>query len=260
MGIKHIVERNFSRHAGCYDAHTAIQKAIGTALIERLGPRSFERILDIGCGTGHYTRLLHGRYPAAQITAIDLSATMIDEARRKLATPSVEFIVADAETMQFDAPFDLITSNACFQWFANLDGTIARCDEALTEDGRLAFSSLGPRTFQELGDCLDAVLPGHPPISARSFAAKRDLEVVLQRHFSSRSVVAETMVEEYDSLLDLLNTIKYAGTRGSGLDGVTLTKALLRDLEETYNKQVGTIAATYDVVYSLAGKQEEPQP
>jgi len=256
MGIKHIVEQNFSRHAKRYDAYTSVQKAIGVNLTERLGSNRFGRILDIGCGTGSYTGLLRERHATAQIRAIDLSAAMIDEARHKLAAQGIEFIVADAETVEFGAPFDLITSNVCFHWFANLDGTIGKCAGALTEDGLLAFSSLGPRTFWELGDCLDAVLTAHKPISARSFVDRSELEAVLHRHFPCVSVAEETIVETYPSLLQLLNTIKYAGTRGRGLEGVALTKTLLNELETVYNRRVGSIAATYQVFYCQARKKE----
>lgn len=256
MATKHIVERNFSRHAGRYDAHTGVQKTIGAELIERLGSRSFGHILDIGCGTGSYTNLLHERHPAAKITGLDLSAEMIKVARDKLAGPGIEFLVGDAETITFDAPFDLISSNACFHWFADLERTIAKCAAALTEDGLLAFSSLGPRTFWELGACLDAVLPTHKPISARSFVGRCELEAILHRHFPGITVAEETMVEEYRSLLELLNTIKYAGTRGSGLDGVALTKTLLNDLEAEYRRRCGSIAATYQIFYCQGRKKE----
>lgn len=256
MAIKHIVERNFSRHAGRYDAHTGVQRAIGAKLIERLGSRSFGHILDIGCGTGNYTNLLHARHSAARITGLDLSAEMIKVARDKLAGRGIEFLVGDAETVTFDVPFDLISSNACFHWFANLESTIARCASALTEDGLLAFSSLGPRTYWELGACLDAVLPTHKPISARSFVGRSELETTLHRHFPCVTVAEETIVEGHRSLLELLNTIKYAGTRGSGLEGVALTKTLVNDLEAEYRRRFGTIAATYQVFYCQGRKKE----
>ena len=256
MGIKHTVERNFSRHARRYDAHDATQKAIGANLVERLGSRPFESILDLGCGTGNYTRLLHEKYPAARVKAVDLSPAMVEEARHKLAAQGTEFIVADAETATFDAPCNLITSNACFHWFANLDTTLDKCADALTEEGLLAFSALGPRTFWELGECLDTVLPTHQPLSARSFVDKPALEAVLRRHFAWVSVDVETVVEKYPSLLQLLNTIKYTGTRGSGLEGVAMTKTLLHALEEAYRRRVGSVTATYEVFYCLARKKE----
>jgi len=256
MATKHIVERNFSRHAGRYDAHTSVQQAIGAKLIERLGSHSCSRILDIGCGTGSYTSLLHQRYPVAQIEGIDLSAEMIEIARAKLGGHGVQFVVGDAETVTFNAPFDLITSNACFHWFADLSGTLERCAEALTENGLLVFSFLGPRTFWELGTCLDAVLETPMSISARSFKERAELETILRRCFPHVAVAEETIVEEYGSSLELLNTIKYAGTRGHGLEGLALTKAQLKALESEYRRRFGSIAATYQVFYCEARREE----
>ena len=256
MSTKEIVERNFSRHARHYEAYDAVQRTIGARLIARLGAERFARILDVGCGTGGYTRLLHERYGGARTQGIDLSAAMIEEARRRVSGEGIEFVVGDAETAVFDAPFDLITSNACFQWFANLDGTLARCAEALAKGGLLAFSSLGPGTFRELGECLEVVLPGQKPISARSFASEAELEAVLGRHFGEVSVAREVMTEAYGSLLELLSAIKYTGTRGSGLDGVRITKTMLRRLEEAYKGRIGVTVATYEVFYCLARKKE----
>jgi malonyl-CoA O-methyltransferase len=256
MSTKEIVERNFSRHARHYDAYDAVQRTIGAHLIARLGTERFARILDVGCGTGAYTRLLHERYRGARTRGIDLSAAMIEEAGGRAAGEGIEFVLGDAETVAFDAPFDLITSNACFQWFANLDGTLARCGEALAEGGLLAFSSLGPGTFRELGECLDAVLPARQPISARSFANQSELEAVLGRHFGDVSFTREVMTEEYSSLLELLSAIKYTGTRGRGLDGVRITKTVLRRLEEVYKERIGATVATYEVFYCLARQKE----
>ena len=256
MGTKQTIEHNFSRHARRYDAYATVQRTVGAHLTERLGAGPFAHILDIGCGTGDYTHLLHQRYPAAQITGIDLSVSMIAEAKRKLGHHGIEFLVGDAETTAFAAPFDLITSNACFHWFADLHATIAKCAASLTDDGHLAFSSQGPRTFRELAECLDTVLPTHSPISARTFADQHALETALRRHFPLVSVVEGTLTETYPSLLALLNTIKYTGTRGSGLEGTVLTKTLLKELEQTYIKQAGSITATYQIFYCLAQKKE----
>lgn len=259
MGLKQTVEHNFSRHARRYDAYAAVQRGVGAHLLERLGSGSFAHVLDIGCGTGDYTHLLHQRYPAARITGIDLSASMIEEAKQKLSHHGIEFLVGDAETTAFDRPFDLITSNACFHWFDDLDATIAKCAVSLTDDGVLAFSSQGPRTFWELAECLDEVLPAHSPISARTFAGQGDLETTLYCHFPSVCVDEEIVTETYPSLLALLNTIKHTGTRGSGLEGTTVTRAILRDLEQTYIKRAGAICATYQVFYCLARKEGEGQ-
>ena len=66
-------------------------------------------ILDIGCGTGRHAIELAGR--GYQVTGIDLSPAQIEKARSnaELAAVKVNFIVADARSLDFDQEFDLVT-------------------------------------------------------------------------------------------------------------------------------------------------------
>ena len=70
-----------------------------------------ERVLDVGTGTGQAAGILLGRYPEAQIDAVDASAQMIELARAKPELSGVRFAVADGGRLPFaDASFDLTVS------------------------------------------------------------------------------------------------------------------------------------------------------
>jgi SAM-dependent methyltransferase len=68
------------------------------------------RVLDVGCGVGRWSRLLAAR--GAQVTGMDLSATMIAEARRRAAAQGVSercrFLVQDLAQLQIGERFDLV--------------------------------------------------------------------------------------------------------------------------------------------------------
>ena len=66
-------------------------------------PRSSElEALEIGCGTGGFSRLLAGRF--RRVLALDLSPRMIEIARqRSQAYPNIDFQVADIMTQDFSA-------------------------------------------------------------------------------------------------------------------------------------------------------------
>lgn len=70
------------------------------------------RVLDLGTGTGIVAKALGARYPEAGVVGIDLSAGMIEEARRTLApelAARVDFEVGDASALECpDASFDLV--------------------------------------------------------------------------------------------------------------------------------------------------------
>lgn len=71
------------------------------------------RVLDIGAGTGLIALMMAQRFPDAQVTAIDIDAAAVVQARENvLASPfrSVNVVQADVKTFN-DAKFDAIVSN-----------------------------------------------------------------------------------------------------------------------------------------------------
>jgi SAM-dependent methyltransferase len=67
-------------------------------------------ILEVGCGTGLFTKLLAGYFPRARITASDAFAPMLDIARERLsALSNIALVQYDAETAgPFAEPFDFL--------------------------------------------------------------------------------------------------------------------------------------------------------
>jgi trans-aconitate 2-methyltransferase len=70
--------------------------------------------VDIGCGPGNSTELLHARFPGAAVTGIDSSPDMIAAARKRL--PGLHFETQDISTWTAPGPFDVILANAVLQW------------------------------------------------------------------------------------------------------------------------------------------------
>ena len=65
------------------------------------------RVLEAGCGVGAQTVILTANNPAASFTSVDVSAESLDEARRRVTAPNVEFRQADIFRLPFpDASFD----------------------------------------------------------------------------------------------------------------------------------------------------------
>jgi protein-L-isoaspartate O-methyltransferase len=69
-------------------------------LVERLGRKGSERVFEAGCGSGYGTALLAERLRSGgNVTAADISAGMLGQARKRLAslgTGRVDFILQDA--------------------------------------------------------------------------------------------------------------------------------------------------------------------
>jgi SAM-dependent methyltransferase len=70
--------------------------------------REGTRVLDVGCGVGRWSRLLAGR--GARVLGVDLSPTMIEQARRRADAVGVRcrFAVADLSRLDMEERFDLV--------------------------------------------------------------------------------------------------------------------------------------------------------
>ncbi len=84
------------------------------SLLGLVGDLAGQTVLDVACGEGFYTRLLHGQ-GASATTGVDLSAGMIELARaQEAAEPQgIRYGLADAATMSFEKPFDVVVAAYC---------------------------------------------------------------------------------------------------------------------------------------------------
>ncbi|HSY06827.1 MAG TPA: class I SAM-dependent methyltransferase [Steroidobacteraceae bacterium] len=126
------------------------------------------RVLDVGCGVGRWSRLLAGR--GARVTGIDLSPTMIDEARRRAAAQGVgnacRFLVADLATLATGEEFDLVLSVTVLQHIldpAALRAALERMAQHLAPDGVLILLEAAPERRVE--DCDTAIFRARPRAS-----------------------------------------------------------------------------------------------
>jgi len=231
---KEVIARNFSKCAYIYDRYANIQMKAAGELAGVLPEDGIKDILEIGCGTGNYTHMLRKKFKPSRIKAVDISEEMIKVAAQKLRPSEIEFIIDDAEDMALGNKFDLITSNAAFQWFRDLNQAILKYRDALVEGGTLAFSAFGPRTFWELREAA-----GRPP---NGFLNQEAIEKILNRYLGKVNVREFTIKEAHTSLAELLKKIKCTGARGDGSSAFSLKKT-----EERYREKFGRIEATYEV-------------
>jgi malonyl-CoA O-methyltransferase len=260
MTGKEIIKNNFSRHARSYDRYSGIQRLCAAKLITATGKEAFRKILDIGCGTGILTALLRRRFPNAEIRAIDISGEMLEVAKGKLRNKNIDFARADGERINPDERFDLISSNASFQWFDDLGKAFAIYGNALKKDGMILFSIFGPETFRELGRSLKALLGKDTAISSSFFPGEKRVSRILNRYFRDVNVKRKIYKRQYKTLPELLKKIKYSGVRGNGANRDNpWSSRMLCELEKIYRDRFcsgsgGEIDATYEVLFCRGRK------
>ncbi len=247
---KELIKNNFSRCAPYYDKYSSIQNLCAARLIAKIKTDNFTRILELGCGTGNYTRLLKERFPEARIKAIDISSAMARVAEEKIERNSIEFIVADAETIGLKEKFDLISSNASLQWFEDLGSALAGYRDMLQKNGLIFFSIFGPGTFFELNECLQELSGKCSSIDAHQFIEKKKIKQILKKLFRASRVERKVYREQSLTLSQLLKKIKYTGTRGRAFDKKGLwTDKMLNRLERIYKQRFKAMTASYEVFF-----------
>jgi SAM-dependent methyltransferase len=121
----------------------------GAAMLDAADLGSDSRVLDIGCGNGATTRDAARAAPEGAALGIDLSAPMIEQARRiaaKEALTNVTFEVADAQTRDFEPEFDRALSRFGVMFFEDTAAAFANIRSALAAGGRVSFA-----VWQEIG-------------------------------------------------------------------------------------------------------------
>ncbi|MCJ0971910.1 malonyl-ACP O-methyltransferase BioC [Pseudomonas sp. PS1] len=250
---KRQVAASFSRAAGSYDAVADLQRRVGDALLRRLPDDLLtQRWVDLGSGTGHFSRLLANRFPAGEGWAMDIAEGMLRHARP--LGGAQHFVVGDAECLPLrDASADLIFSSLALQWCGDFQAVLREAGRVLRPGGVLAFSSLCSGTLQELRDSWQAV-DGFAHVNRfRSLDEYRQRCGASGLRLEQLEVVPEVL--HFAELRALTHELKALGAhnlnpgRPDGLTGRARARALVEAYERLRTPR--GLPATYQVVYGV---------
>lgn len=259
---KRRVAESFSRAASSYDQAAEFQRQVGSNLLARLpGYMAPRAIIDLGCGTGYFTRALAQRYQRP-VVGLDLAEGMLQyaSAQAAIAQPGLEsaWVVADAEALPLQPESqDLIFSSLALQWCPDLGRALTQAALALRPGGCLALSTLVQGTLTELQQAWQSV-DGY--VHVNRFMPMADLQRLLAASgFGRWHCELEEHVLHYAQLSGLTHELKALGAhnlnpgRPEGLTG----RARLRALTQAYEtfRQPRGLPATYQVAQILMFKE-----
>lgn len=126
--------------AAVYDRVALPHHDWAAVVLDRLELSGEETVLDAGCGSGTVTEQLLARLPAGRVIAVDGSARMLEEARRRLVASvhQVSFVQADLAQPLPVRPVDAIVSSATFHWIADHRTLFTNLAGGLHSGGRLS--------------------------------------------------------------------------------------------------------------------------
>ncbi len=118
-----------------YDGGHGFVSEYGADVVDLLDPEPGERVLDLGCGTGHLTaEIADAVGETGAVVGVDRSAEMVGEARADY--PDLAFVEADAREFSATEPFDAVFSNAALHWIPDQDAVTGRVADLLRPGGR----------------------------------------------------------------------------------------------------------------------------
>jgi len=270
------VKRAFSSATASYDHHAVLQREIGERLLAHLNFTKLnpQRILDIGCGTGYFTRLLTDKYKKSHITGLDLSESMVAHTRKhhRMRLPwhgKRQHCVGDGCALPFaDASFDLVTSNLAMQWVAKPGDMLSEMRRVLAPGGLILFATFGRRTLVELRQAL-AELSSHQQGKAGHVLPFPDVmslgDELNQLAIDMPVIDSDLFTLTYPNVIDLVRELKGLGassTAISGRSGGLYGRRLLKQLDVSYgNKhrmEDGQIRASFEALYAQAWYKDTP--
>lgn len=241
----------FSRALNSYDRHADAQQQICRKLTDLLSASSgnhFRRVLEIGCGTGGFTRCLKERCVIDEWYLNDLCGSCYEKVARLFPGRQPLFIAGDAEATAFPGRFDLIASASAFQWIKAPEQFLHKLAGMLYPKGILLFNTFAPGNLHEIKQLTGKGL-GYPSVSQLGEWLEESYHLL---HFRE-----ETIVLTFDDPLDVLRHLKYTGVTATGDGRWTRGRqdVFCRSYRELFRTDNDRVTLTYRPLYVLAVKK-----
>ena len=150
-----VARRYFTENAADWDTIRALHvadAAVEAAMLEALGDRQFDSLLDLGTGTGRMLELLAPLYSRA--VGIDASAAMLAVARANLDKGSIanaQVRLGDIQHLPFGRnAFDVVTIHQVLHYLDEPERAIAEAARVMRPGGRLLIADFAPHALEFL--------------------------------------------------------------------------------------------------------------
>jgi trans-aconitate methyltransferase len=232
-----------------------------------------DRVLDLGCGSGDFTRIVADRVPNGRVVGLDPQPALLAQARA-CAGPNQSFVEAPVQRLaevaapliDQDGPFDLVMSRAAMHWVPMADhpGYLGASFDALRPGGwfRLEMGAAG--NIPAILPLVESISLAHAgPLAPWSFPDPGQyLELLEQAGFtidtddgSHVHTVAQHRPFDHDSLLGWLRSQCYQGFEiDMPTDHHAAFRAEVEGRLDELHRHDGTFDQTYVRLDALARK------
>ncbi|TBU28754.1 S-adenosyl-L-methionine-dependent methyltransferase [Dichomitus squalens] len=250
-----------------------VRDEVADRLVERMQDikRKFNKILDLGSGPGHFSKLLDSEI-TQKVLMLDSSEKLLHRDSDEEFDVQVERIHADEENLLQVVPRDsqeAIVSCLNLHWVNDLPGVLVQIKEALKPDGVFLGAMFGGDTLFELRTSLQlAEVEREGGISPHvsPMTDSRDMSNLLGRAgFTLLTVDVDEVKVAYPSMWELLEDLQDMGESNAVVgrrhyihrNTLTAASAIYKEL---HGHEDGTVPATFQVIYVIGWKPAPNQP
>lgn len=245
---KELVKNRFGKSLLTYDKNAIVQKHMASELLAaviRFKGNNFDKILEIGCGTGFLSKEILEQIYFNKLFANDIVDESVNKIR--LLSEKVTELCGDCEHISFPTGLDLVISNATFQWIENFVSLTEKINSCLNKEGIFAFSTFEKQNLYQIKTITGKSL---------NYYAKSEIENILSGNLKILFSHTETINVEFESVHEILKHLKLSGVNSLG--PTKWTKSNLKDFEYKYNKffrnNMGKLILTYKPMYFICAK------
>jgi malonyl-CoA O-methyltransferase len=192
---------------------------------------------------------------------------MLFKARERFRGKNIRLLSSDCEFLPFrNSQFDQVISSLTYQWIPDIETSFSEVWRILKPKGHFIFSTLGPRTLEELKASYqktEETLGKRGFIKFMKFQEIERISLNLKNTGFKNLLMENTLnSKRYKNLWELLKTLKATGAAPSFPNG---EKSLARGLilketakiyQKNYPSPCGTgISAVYHIIFVVAQKK-----
>lgn len=248
---KQLIAERFAKARDTYSREARVQQQVAEKMMYLLTQKvgtDFNHIVEFGCGTGSYSRILLHKLQPKALLLNDLCKEMQECVNELCQVPHVHFVPEDAECLDFPEKTDLITSCSTLQWFNDPAQFFVRCHRSLAADGVLAFSTFGGENMYQIRR-----LTGH----GLDYLPLSELQSLLSPYFDILHAEEEIVPLPFDTPQHVLKHLKQTGVTGTEKKVWTRTRlqSFCDEYVRSFSDHAGNVSLTYHPIYIIAKKK-----